>query len=506
MQKAAYGEAVELYGKLTQIAPHDYTLLSTFGFAKMLSGDPHAALPPLEKSAKMRPNDPTVLANLALGRFHAGDWSGAAQIAQRVLSQDAADAEMLFVAAQADIQGGDADSGALDAFRSYCARNPQDLTARLRLGLCCAAVGAFDEAVAEYRAILERAPGHPLALLRLVTLGAIDPDDADASRLAALAEAGDLDAEDAINLHFVLGKLLERKGQAEQAFLHYERANAMRAQNRPWNRQRFRDRIAAIRQAFGPDSCAVPGDAGVADETPIFIVGMPRSGSSLVEQILAAHPHVHGGGELPDLLGRPETYGLTSGAGEFPGFLEGLGPESARAGAEKYIARLRELSADAERVTDKLPGNFQYLGLIAAILPKAKIIHSLRDPLDTCFSCYTTDFGTGQGFTFDLEALGEYFRLYQELMAFWHETLPIPILDVGYEALVENPREETARMLDFCGLPWDDACLEPHKADRPVFTASMWQVRQPIYASAKGRAVPFRQWLEPALGWARAPE
>lgn len=505
MTQQDYATAANLFSRVSQLVPHDAEIVSAFGLAKAMAGEFGVSRSALQKAARMRPDNAVIRFNLAVGLHFAGDWAEAAAAARQYLEQDPDDPEILYIAAHSLAHTGDNADQALAALERYCDANPEDTEARARLGHCYAAGGQFARAADAYRAILQVDPDNAFARLRLLGLNEYEPDAAELNEMIGAAGSEKLSADDKASLCFGLARILERHERYEEAFEFLRRANTARGASRPWDRAEFSRQLAALKRVAGTDFTERHAGAASGDERPVFILGMPRSGSTLVEQILAAHPQVTGAGELPNILGDPASFGLDASAA-WPDFLETIADKQLADGRERYLERLDAVGRGAPRVTDKLPSNFLNLPVIAATLPKAKIIHSLRDPLDTCFSCYTTDFGAGQGFTFDLEALGEYFRLYQELMAYWRETLPIPILDVGYEALVENPREEAARMLDFCGLPWDDACLEPHKAERPVFTASMWQVRQPIYAGAKGRAEPFRQWLEPALGWARAPE
>ena len=212
---------------------------------------------------------------------------------------------------------------------------------------------------------------------------------------------------------------------------------------------------------------------GCQSERPVFIVGMHRSGSSLVEQILASHPLVHGAGERRHMA----RIAATLGSETEPDRLEALG--------ETYVGALPDHGAT--RVIDKTPGNFERLGLIRLILPKARIIHCHRDPLDSCLSCFKTLFQEGNGYSYDLAELGHYYRSYQRLMDHWREVLPGDVLDVAYEDVVEDLETMARRLVEFCGLPWDDACLEFHETDRPVQTASAAQVRKPIYKTAVGR-------------------
>jgi hypothetical protein len=249
------------------------------------------------------------------------------------------------------------------------------------------------------------------------------------------------------------------------------------------------------------------GELGVSSELPVFIVGMPRSGTSLVEQILASHPSVMGAGELRDIGRCAERLKTRLNSTEdYPACLVELDQETASELAEQYLERLKSICTDEIRVTDKMPGNFLRLGLVAMLLPGARVIHCRRHPLDVCLSCYFQDFirRSGLSYAFDLQNLGEYHTQYAKLMEHWRHVLPLRLLEVDYEQLVDEPEKMSRHLVEFCGLPWDPACLEYHKTQRNVWTASSWQVRQPIYTQSVGRWKHYETYLQPlknALGW-----
>ncbi len=235
--------------------------------------------------------------------------------------------------------------------------------------------------------------------------------------------------------------------------------------------------------------------AGLGDPSPvpIFILGMPRSGSTLVEQILASHPQVLGAGELRTLDRLVHQGGGIEA-------LATLQAEDCRRLGERYLADLRSLPAGKTRITDKMPGNFMYVGLIQLILPHAKIIHTMRDPVDTCLSCFSRLLSVGHHFSYDLAELGRYYRHYRELMDHWRSVLPAgTMLDVAYEDVVDDLEGQTRRMLEYLGLPWDERCLSFHKTVRPVVTASSVQVRRPLYRSGVARWRQYEAHLGPLL-------
>jgi hypothetical protein len=235
-------------------------------------------------------------------------------------------------------------------------------------------------------------------------------------------------------------------------------------------------------------------NAGARSSLPVFVVGMPRSGTTLIEQILASHPLVHAAGELRTLDG------LSDAIAGFPASVAGLSDAQLKALGEAYLARVAPLAAGRRHVVDKMPSNFLLCGLIRLILPEAKIIHSRRDPVDTCLSCYAKLFAGEQAFTYDQTELGRFHRAYQALMAHWRSVLPAShFIEVDYEAVVDDIEGQARRMLDFLGLPWDARVLKFHETERPVRTASVNQVREPIYRTSARRWKKHAPQLGPLL-------
>jgi hypothetical protein len=226
---------------------------------------------------------------------------------------------------------------------------------------------------------------------------------------------------------------------------------------------------------------------------------MMRSGTTLTEQILASHPQVHGAGELR-LFGQiTDVLAERLGPEPYPECVGRLDVALARPLAEDHLGRLRDRGGVARRVVDKMPDNYLHLGLIATLLPKARIVHCVRDPIDTCLSCYFQNFAGLFPFKHDLRHLGAYCREYQRLMQHWRQVLPVPVLELNYEALTAAPEAVSRRLVEFCGLEWDDRCLRFHETDRPVRTASMLQVRRPMYRSAVGRWKRYEKHLGPLI-------
>jgi hypothetical protein len=311
--------------------------------------------------------------------------------------------------------------------------------------------------------------------------------------------AGNPDAryQDRLLLSFALGQFYLDQSDGGEAFHWLEMGNRLKRSTIHYEWEADRRRFAEIMAIFSPETMSRLGGVGDSSTRPIFVFGMPRSGTSLVEQVLASHPMVFGMGEPIYLAEMAEA----------PGFLERIPellPTELASLGRRYLALTSTDSVETPRLVDKMPWNFLYAGLISLILPGARMIHCRRDPLDTCLSCYSLLFSRGYEYAYDQTELGRFYRLYESLMAHWQKVLPTKaVLEVAYEKLVEDTEFEVRRILDFCSLPWDEACLRFYQTPRRVASASLNQVRSPIYRTSVGRAQQFIPWLKPleaALG------
>jgi tetratricopeptide (TPR) repeat protein len=306
-------------------------------------------------------------------------------------------------------------------------------------------------------------------------------------------DIGSLSEEDQIYLHFALGKVYADLGQHERSFSHLIEGNRLKRKQIVYDEAAELARLERTRALFTAEVMRKARGCGDPSRVPVFIVGMPRSGTTLVEQILAAHPMVYGAGELSDFEA------VLAGLRGSIAARSGLGREELHQIGIRYLQRLRATAPSAERIIDKRLENFRYVGLIHLALPNARIVHVRRDPLDTCISCFSILFMHNyQPFSYDLAELGRYYRANAALMEHWREVLPSEqMLEVQYEELVVNFEPLARRIVAYCGLEWDAACLEFHKTKRPVWTASVIQVRQPIYRSSIGRWKVYEDMLRP---------
>jgi tetratricopeptide (TPR) repeat protein len=298
---------------------------------------------------------------------------------------------------------------------------------------------------------------------------------------------------DQARLHFTAAELLDSLGRYDEAFDHARQANLLaKSPYDPAYHQRTFDTLI---QYFTREKVAALPKASDRSEVPVFIVGMPRSGSSLVEQILASHPAIHGAGELDFMahVWSGTVQMLSNGQEQYPGCLNHLNQDQVDGIAQIYLQPLIALNPSALRITDKLPLNFLHLGLISLLLPGARVIDVRRDPRDTCLSCYMAMFEGGNDFKFDLNHTAHFYRQYRRLMEHWKSSLGLQILEVSYEELVTDPENQVRRMLEFLDVPWDERCLAFHNSRRSVVTSSMQQVRRPLYQSSIGRWRNYRQ-------------
>lgn len=377
------------------------------------------------------------------------------------------------------------------------ARNPAYIPALFNLANLHEDRGERTEAQALYEKVLALDPGLFEALARLANLTKVSAaQDPIVARLRAALGSPAATAADRASLGFALGRALDAAGAYDEAFAAYQAANRESAASAPdgsgYDRRRQEALVADIIKAFPrrePASNDAPPQAG---PSPIFILGMFRSGSTLIEQVLAAHPDVTAGGELEILpaLVRQEL-------SPFPDAAAGLAPERARELSLKYLGALASRFPGARTITDKRPDNYLYAGLIKRLFPAARIVHTVRNPFDNCLSVYFLHLDHAMAYARDLSDIGHNYREYRRLMEHWKAIHAPDILDFDYDAFVREPRPALERLLEFCGLPWDDRCLAFHEAASPVRTASVWQVREPLYQRSSGRWRNYLRHLDP---------
>ncbi len=375
--------------------------------------------------------------------------------------------------------------------------------ALLGLGRLCMENGQMEKAEALFRQAIELQPKNLQARVQLAQVKKVTPDDINFAALQALEQKLDeFSDNNAIALHFALGKCYDDSGDHSRAFPHFLAGCQIKRSKLTYNPERVSKQFDDIRQIFDQDTIECLGGAGNQSQIPIFVLGMPRSGTTLTEQIIASHPDVHGAGELNELLQITKRRDANTGRQiSFPNNFRALNQETLTAWGTNYVAALKRRAPDARHITDKMPSNFLSVGLIYLMLPNAKIIHVKRSPMDTCLSCFTHLFRNKfQGHTYNLAELGRYYVDYVRLMNHWRSVLPAgSFLEVQYEDIVADQELQARRLIEYCSLEWNDACLSFHKTQRSVRTASLTQVRQPIYTSSIERWRPYEKFLAPLL-------
>ncbi len=366
-------------------------------------------------------------------------------------------------------------------------------------GVILSTRGRFPEAVREFELAIGQAEGFHEAMNHLVNIRKVSPAEPLAQPLIARArDKSWADLAEAVSVSFALGKIFEDAGSYDEAFGHYAQGNRLYRDSIEYSIDSQARYFERLKQCFGAgfQQRAVGSEAACM---PIFIVGMPRSGTTLVEQILSSHREVHAGGELTALSGNIRSRIGSEFVRDMPGAVAALDDRAIAAIGASYLSHLRGLDGRAARITDKMPSNFMQVGLIHALFPGAAIIHCNRDPMDTCVSCYTNLFRNGQLFSYDLDELGRFYRLYAGMMDYWDALLPGRIHRVDYERLVADIEGESRRMLAHCGLDWDPGCLEFDSASNAVRTASVYQVRQPVYSTSVRRWRRYEKHLQPLI-------
>lgn len=397
---------------------------------------------------------------------------------------------------------------AVAAYRASIQLRPENPAAWIGLGHLLKTLGRQQEGIDAYREALRLRPGYGEVYWSLANLKTFRFDADEIAAMERFTEDDALDEDARVHFLFALAKAREDAGRHADAFALYARANSMqrmRVAYDPVDTVTQHDRICSV---FSAEFIARRTAAPREDEpVPIFIVGLPRSGSTLLEQILASHPLVEGTAELPDVARAIADITRRHPEQRYPQAVTRLTDAEIAGLGRDYLERTRRHRSGKPFFTDKMPNNFAAIGLIRLMLPQARIIDARRHPLDSCLGCYRQHFAQGQSFTYDLEELADFYLEYRRMMAHWHAVMPGDVLELRYEDMVRDQEAQTRRLLDYCGLPWDARCLRFHETDRAVRTASSEQVRLPLYDSAVGRwreyreqLAPLIEILEPALG------
>jgi tetratricopeptide (TPR) repeat protein len=395
---------------------------------------------------------------------------------------------------------------ALGIYEEVLGHYPKQARAQMSYGHALKTVGRLDEAIAAYRKCVELSPEVGEAYWSLANLKTFRFSDDDIGQMRAQVTTEGGDPDDQSHVAFALGKALEDRNEFEESFHFYRRGNAIRGVNHRFNAKVNVFNTARQIRVFTPEFLESLEGVGCPAPDPIFVVGLPRAGSTLLEQILASHSQVEGTTELTDIIAisrRLAEKSRQNPAGKYPEILAQLPQERFRELGEGYIESTRIQRHETPFFIDKMPNNFQHIGLIHLILPNARIIDARRHPMACCFSGFKQLFARGQTFTYSLEDIGRYYRDYVILMDHWDRVLPDRVLRVEYEDMVADTENQIRRLLDYCGLGFEESCLRFYETKRAIRTPSAEQVRQPIYTQGLEQWRHYEPWLGPlkeALG------
>ncbi len=486
---------------VVRLAPENPAGWNELGTLLKRDGRREEAIDCFRQALRIAPDFVAARFNLALTLFDEGRHAAAEAACRRALEQAPGDAGIVSaLGAILHAQGrfDEATRHLEEAVRLA----PNDAASHHNLGESLREQGRLDDAVEAYRRGLAVAPAdtviwHSLAMTRRFE----SPDDPEIAAMRSLYDGTDVDDVGRRRLAFALAKAYDDCDREELAWPCYATANRLARAACDYSIEHEAERIEAIIDCFDPAFFDERRDWGLADPrtTPVFIVGMPRSGTSLVEQILASHSRVDARGEIQDLrLALRETIGPVDDMAYLDA-LRRLDKTAVRRIARTYLERLRKQGGLAPYTTNKLPFNFLHIGVIRLLFPRAKVVHCRRHPVATCFSIFQHDFTNMGGFAYDLRELGRYYRLYERLMAHWQDCLPGFVETIEYESLVADQEAWSRRLVGYCGLDWEPACLEFHRARRSVNTASFTQVRRPIYRRAIAHWRRYEAHLTPLL-------
>jgi len=537
--KGDLATAQRLYEKLIRQAPGDFNALHMLGFiragqkrfkeaenliakallygrsAEALSNHGNVlselnrheeAIRQLTQATLINPHSPQNQFNLGNALVKAGNLVAATKAFDSAICLQPEFVDALQNYADALRELGRADE-ALALLKRAVALRPDDAELQIALGSVLQETGEIEESKLALAMALRHDPLAVGAYYHMALAEKVGAQDSLLPRMEALGSArGSLPGKSRAMLDFALAKAYDDVGRFEDAFAHLSEGNRLVRDEVPYDEAQERHRFERLRKAFTAELFQGGETSGCLSETPVFIVGFPRSGTTLTEQILASHPAVYGGGEKAILANlasssivRLERAGAT--VLTFPESIAGLPKERFQRAGEQYAKELREGAPGALRITDKLPANFMFIGFIRMILPRARIINVRRNPMDTCLSCYFQRFRKENiPYAYELEQLGRYYRMYLDLMMHWRRVLPAgSFAEVQYEDVVGGLEGEARRIVEFCGLPWDDRCLFFHRTERSVRTASVTQVRQPIYRSSIARWRRYEKHLAPLI-------
>ncbi|MBI1212787.1 MAG: tetratricopeptide repeat protein [Alphaproteobacteria bacterium] len=480
-------EAERVYRSVLQKVPNQPDALNLLGVLAMEADNHEAAFDFLGRAIQARPKDPAILNNYGNALSLVRRYEEASEHLERAvaINPDMADA-WLNLGRNLNMSGHPL--RAIECFKRLQKLRPDSPSVQSGMVRALMELGRTEAAESAARELIAKHPKSSTGYVNLANTRKFKLEDPEVEAIEALLADSDTAAKEHRGLYFAAAKIYDDTKRFDNAFKYYDTANKLAGGT--YDAVALERFYADLKKTYSRKFFEERRNFGVQSERPVFIVGMPRSGTTLLETVIGSHPQAFAAGEL-ETIKRLEREMSTlvfkdEGVGKNARHLTWAGAEVL---ANRYLDVIdHKARKDAAiRVTDKMPHNFQTVGFIALLFPNARIIHSKRNPMDTCLSCWMQNFNDSHSYSRDLADAGHHYRQYQDLMAHWHEVLPGRILDVEYEDMVGNQEETSRKVIEHIGLPWDDAVLQFHKLDRTVLTASVWQVRQPIYKQSAGR-------------------
>ncbi|PWJ94305.1 tetratricopeptide repeat protein [Mesorhizobium loti] len=492
-------EGLDLIERSVSMQPTNPDFLNNFGTVMRDLGRPAAAIDFFRGAVDLRPDQLAARDNLGSSLKQVGQFEEAEEIYRGTVARNPFHVRARIGLAETLQEAGRLDE-ALAAFREALAIRPKDADLLHGLGVGLMEKGKLDEAADLFRQALAINPAMATAWLMLTQVKRQKERDSELTGMEAQHAKAPQDSLSRMQLSFGLGKANDDLKDYGRAFDYFAEGNAIRRKGIDYDKAKTRAEFEAMKATFDAGFFEKHRPSSIGDDTPIFVVGMPRSGTTLVEQIIASHPQVYGAGELSLLKKAVGKQFPATMPGGFPWGVSDTGDSDFAEAGQAYLDMLHARYPNMRHVTDKMPGNFLLVGFIHMMMPKARIIHCTRDAAATCLSIYKVHFrGDSHRYGYDLGELADFHNLYTDIMAHWHTVLPGVVHDVRYEDFVADQEGQTRALIAHLGLPWDDAALSFHETDRPVRTASAAQVRQPMYQGSVDLWKRYGDRLKPLL-------
>ncbi|MGD8525672.1 MAG: sulfotransferase [Thioalkalispiraceae bacterium] len=478
-----YEKSQDIYHQGLAVNKDSVELNHRLGFCFYHLNDNQKAIEYISRALEIEPENVDAQSDLAVVLLKINDLDRALDILDKLIASHPGETRNYLTLAELFMKKSHYDF-AKNAYLAALQIDDNFQPAILRLGLLLQKTGDKENAKLYLYKVLENDPLSIPAIASLIKMKDENIDEV-VYEIEKLLDNSDENFTNSQkkDLYFLLGEFHEKKKGYDKAFEYFKKANELKKSN--YNKQEHEKLIADIKSVFSEIFFEQRKGFGSLSDKPIFVVGMPRSGTTLVETILSSHPAVYGAGELDQIktlaLTAPQAFNIDN---VFPSVIPELDEKHAKMLAELYLRYIREFGAEEHYITDKMPTNFWFLGLIALLFPNAHVIHVKRNPIDTALSCYSIDFLGNHPWSYKLEDIIHFYRQYESLMEHWRQVLPVNFHEISYEDIIENQEQETRRLLEYCNLEWDDKCLSFYNAKRAVSTASIDQVRQPIYRSS----------------------